>query len=196
MGSNTGRIYNWAIQRTESSRAPLWIGLLFFLELILFIPLDAILLFFCLQKRSRIPYYVLIAAIASTISGLCGYLLGHLLWDLIGPYVTDNLIAASSFDRFAGHYQDYENWAVFGGSLLPFPLKILSLSAGIFHLKLAPFLGFLFLGRALRFSLIGITMYFWGEKVKAFVDRHFNRLLLLIGAKVALGLTFFWALAN
>lgn len=196
MSANTGRVYNWAIRRTESKRSPLWIGLLFFLELILFIPLDAILLFFCLQNRAKIPYYIVIAAIASTLSGLAGYLMGHLLWDLIGPYVLNHWISASSFDRFANHYQLYENWAVIGGSLLPFPLKLLSLSAGLFHLGLAPFLGCLFLARSLRFFLVGAMVYFWGEKVKSFVDRHFNRLLLLVGAKLAIGLAFFWAIAR
>lgn len=196
MTTTNRRIYNWAIQRTESSKSHLWIGLLFLLELILFIPLDAILLFFCLQNRSKIPYYILIAALASTLSGLCGFLVGHLLWDLAGHFILNHFIAASSFERFAGHYQVYENWAIFLGSLIPFPLKILSLSAGIFHLGLPAFLSFLFLARSLRFTLIGIAMYFWGDVVKGFIDRHFNRLLVLVGAKVALGFAFFWAIAN
>jgi membrane protein YqaA with SNARE-associated domain len=196
MAPNNGRLYNWAIQRTESRRAPLWFGILFFLELVLIIPLDAILVFFCLQNRSRILMYVMIAAIASTLSGLCGYLLGHFLWDLIGPYVVPHLISASAFDHFAHHYQNYENWAVFAGAFLPIPLKILSLSAGIFQLGLAPFLGFLFFARSLRFALVGWAMYLWGEKVKLFVDRHFRGLFMIIGAKIALGFAFFYAIAQ
>jgi hypothetical protein len=35
-----------------------------------------------------------------------------------------------------------------------------------------------------------------GEKVKIFVDRHFHRLFMLIGAKVAIALLFFWILAR
>ena len=69
MAANAGRLYQWAIQRTESNRAPIWIGLIFFLELVLVIPLDAILVFFCLQKRQWIFLYVMIASVASTFSG-------------------------------------------------------------------------------------------------------------------------------
>ena len=196
MASNTGRLYNWAIQRTESRQAPLWIGLLFFLELILIIPLDAILMFFCLQNRKRIFLYVLIASIASTLSGLCGYMLGHFLWDLIGSYIVPHVISASVFEHFANHYQNYEALAVFMGSLLPIPLKILSLSAGIFHLGFAPFIAFVFLARSLRFSLVGGAMYFWGERVKAFVDRHFSGILMILGAKIAIGFAFFYAIAQ
>jgi len=196
MAANTGRIYNWAIRRTESRRSPVWIGILFFLELILFIPLDAILLFFCLQNRSKIPYYVLIATAASTLSGFCGYLIGHLLWDFVGPFMLSHLINPASFERFSSHYQSYENLAVFVGSLLPFPLKLLSFSAGVCHLTLAPFLSSLFLARGLRFLLVATLAYFWGEKVKIFVDKHFNSLLLLVGAKLALGCALIWAIAN
>ena len=196
MATSNGRFYNWAIQRTESRRAPLWVGLIFFLELILFIPLDLILMFFCLQNRNRILLYILIAALASTLSGLCGYLLGHFLWDLIGPYIVPHIISASVFEHFAQHYQNYEIWAVFFGSLLPIPLKILSLSAGIFHLGVAPFVSFVLLARLLRFSIVGGIIQLWGERVKNFVDNHFKGLLLLIGAKIAIGFAFFYAIAQ
>lgn len=196
MAANTGKVYNWAIQRTESRLAPLWIGLLFFLEIILFIPLDAILVFFCLQNRKKIGLYVLIAALASTLSGLVGYLFGHFLWDLIGPYVVPYLISQASFERFAHHYQDYESLAVFLGALLPFPLKALSLTAGIFHLGLAPFLSYLLLARTLRFAIVGGAMMLWGEKVKALVDRHFQRILFLLGAKVAMAYALFWIISR
>ena len=196
MTIKTGRLYNWALQRTESRLSPLWFGLLFFLELILFIPLDAILMFFCLQNQRRIFLYVMIASVASTISGLCGYFLGHFLWDLVGPYIVPHLISASVFKHFAAHYQNYEAWAVFAGAFLPIPLKILSLSAGIFHLGFVPFAGFVFLARFIRFSLVGGAMYFWGEKVKALVDRHFSGLLVILGAKIAIGFAFFYAIAQ
>lgn len=191
-----GRVYNWAIRRTESRRSPLWIGLLFFLELVLFIPLDVVLIFFCLQNRRNIGLYVVIATLASTLSGFCGYLLGHFLWDLVGPYIVPHLICPAAFDRFAHHYQAYENWAIFFSSLLPLPLKVISLSAGIFHLGLTAFLSYLFLARLLRFALIGGAMILWGEKVKIFVDRHFHRLLVVVGAKIAVGFGLLWAISH
>lgn len=196
MTVNAGRLYQWAIQRTESRRAPLWIALIFFLELILFIPLDALLMFFCLQNRKRIFLYVIIASVASTLSGLCGYLLGHFLWDLVGQYIVPHFISTAIFDRFAAHYQNYEVWAAFFGSLLPIPMKILSVSAGIFHLGIGPFILFVILARILRFSLVGGAVYLWRERIKNFVDHHFRGLFVLIGAKIALGFAFFYMIAQ
>ncbi len=193
---STTKLYNWAIEKASSTKAPLWLAFLFGLELFLFIPLDAVLMFFCLQRRSNIFLYIMIATLASTISGLVGYLLGHFLWDLIGGWVIPHVIASSTFERLSGHFQLYESWAVFFGALIPFPLKALSLVAGVFHLGILPFVTFLAAARLLRFSLIGGTMALWGEKVKIFVDRHFHRIFMVIGAKVAVAILFFWVLAR
>ncbi len=176
--------------------APLWIGLLFFLEIILFIPLDAILMFFCFQDRSKIPLYVAIAAIASVGSGLCGYLLGHFLWDMIASYVIPYLISAASFARIYTHFHAYEHWVVFFGGLIPFPIKVLSLGAGVFHLGVLPFCLTLFAARSLRFMLIGGAMALWGESVKQFVERNFQKIVLILGAKVALIFLCFWLLVR
>lgn len=196
MKKHSARLYHWAIEKASSTRAPFWLGLLFAMELFLFIPLDAILMFFCLQKRGNIFLYVMITTIASTLSGLVGYLFGHFLWDLIGNWVVPHLISPASFERMSGHIQHYENWAVFLGSLAPFPLKILSLVGGVFHLGILPFITCLAAARLLRFALIGSAMAFWGEKVKAFVDRHFHRIFMLLGAKIAVAFLFFWVLAR
>lgn len=190
------RLYSWAIQKATSPKAPFWIGLLFSLELVLFIPLDAILMFFCLQNKSRIFLYITIATLASLASGLVGYLLGHFLWDLIGSYVVPHCISTASFDKVSSHFQAYENWAVFFGGLIPFPLKALSLGAGVFHLGVLPFVLCLTAARALRFMLIGGAMALWGENVKVFVEKHFHRIIMVIGAKVAMIFLFLWVLAR
>lgn len=196
MKEHTARFYNWVLEKANSSKAPLWVALLFTLELFLFIPLDAVLIFFCLQDKKKTFLFVLLAAIASTVSGLIGYLIGHFLWDLLGPYIVPSLIPLSTFENLSQHLQSYESWAVFFGSLIPFPLKALSITAGAFQLGFFPFALFLFLARLLRFSLIGSAMVLWGEKVKNFVDKHFQKIFVAIGAKIAMALVLFWALAS
>lgn len=196
MKTSAMKLYNWAILKAESTRAPLWIALLFGLELFLFVPLDAILMFFCLQNPRKTFFYVAIAAAASTFSAFAGYMLGHFLWDLIGSYVVPHFVSSTLFERIAGHLQMYENGAIFLGALLPFPLKALSLVSGVFHLPLFPFICCVFAARLLRFGLTGTTVLLWGEKVKAFVDRHFHRIILLVIAKIAAVFLFFWAIAR
>lgn len=196
MKRHSTKLYNWAMEKASSKKAPLWLGLLFGLELFIVMPLDAVMMFFCLQKRSHIFLYILIATVASTLSGVIGYLFGHFLWDLVGGWVVPHLISASSFGQISGHLQQYENWAVFFGALVPFPLKVLSLACGVFNLGVGSFITYLAIARILRFALIGGAMALWGERVKAFVDKHFHSIFMVIGAKLAAAFLFFWVLAR
>lgn len=193
--STTTRLYNWATAKAASPKAPLWAGLVFFLELFLLLPLDAVMIFFCLQNSKKIFLYIIIAALASTLSGIVGYLIGHFLWDLISPYVIPHLISASFFNSMSGHLQAYTSWAVFFSALLPLPLKAFSLASGAFHLNFAGFIFGLFAARLIRFSLIGIIVLFWGQKVKIFLDKHFHNLSVLLIVKIALAALFIWLFA-
>lgn len=196
MKAHTTKLYNWAITKAESRKSSLWIGLLFFLEIALFLPLDAVLMFFCLQNRRKTFLYILLATVASTISGLIGYLLGHFLWDIIGPYVVPHLISTAAFTKISMQFQNYESLAIFFGALVPFPLKVLTLSAGVFHLGILPFITYFMCARLIRFLLIGGSMLIWGNQVKNFLDRHFHRVIMLIGAKMAAAFLFLWAVAK
>jgi membrane protein YqaA with SNARE-associated domain len=196
MKATTEKLYKWATLKATSDKSPVWIGVIFLLEIFLFVPLDAVLMFFCLQNPKKTFLYILIAAICSTISGVIGYLFGHFLWEVIGPYVVPHFIAAASFDNISNHFQAYEQWAVFFGTLVPFPIKILSLSAGVFHLGLGTFISYMVLARLLRFSLVGGAMLLWGNKVKSFLDRHFHQVLLALAAKAALIVFVLWLAAR
>lgn len=196
MKQSATKLYNWALDKANSEKAPLWLALLFASELFLFLPLDAVLMFFCLQKRSNIFLYILVATFASAISGMIGYLFGHFLWDLIENWVIPHLISTATFTHLSDQLNQYEAWAVFFGGLIPIPLKALSLVSGVFQIGLLPFATYLALARLVRFSLIGAIVAKWGEPVKEFVDRHFHRLFMLVGAKIAVFFLFFWALAR
>ena len=194
MTITTQPLYQWALRKAHSPRAPFWVALLFGFELILFIPLDAVLMFFCLQKRERTVLYVFLAAAFSVLSGIMGYLVGCFLWDLVGPYVVPYLISQSFFTKIAGHFQAHESWAVFLGALLPFPLKALSLTAGVFQLSFGSFVGYIAAARSVRFLFVGGAMFLGGERVQRFVERNFSRIMLLLGAKAALIFFTIWAL--
>ena len=196
MKKSTTRLYSWATNKASSEKASLWLGLLFCLEFFLFIPLDAVLIFFCLQRRHQIFSLVLIATLASALSGILGYGLGHFVWHLIHAWIVPYLISTASFESISQHLIAYENGAVFFAALVPFPLKAFSLVAGAFHLGFITFITYLILGRLLRFSLIGFCMALWGEKIKNFVDRHFHRLFMLLGAKIGIAFFLFWLFAR
>jgi len=190
------KIYDWAMQKAHSPHALLWLGVIFLLEIVFFLPLDALLLLFCLENTAKRFLYPIIAAFGSMLSGFIGYGIGFFVWDLIGPFTLEYLISPSFFERLIGHYQFYQHAAVFLGTFLPIPFKIVALSAGVAKLNLLSFTITVLFARLVRFLGIAAMMHFWGTKVKAFIDRHFNRLVFAVGAKIILTLSFFWALSH
>lgn len=189
------KFYAWASKKANTRFAPLWLGVIFLLELVFFLPMDAILLLFCLENPSRRYYYAMMATLASALTGITGYYLGHLAWDFLEPYVLDHWISSSMFNRITDHYQAIQNWAVFLGALLPVPYKAVTLSAGVCHLAFPPFLAAILAARWARFFLIAKAIEKWGVQIKSFVDRHFHRFMIALGIKIAFVLSFFWALS-
>jgi membrane protein YqaA with SNARE-associated domain len=190
------RVYHWACQKAYSPFAPLWLAFIFLLEMLLFLPMDALLMLFCMHNPQRRYVYALVAALSSIVIGLIGYGIGYLLWDSVGPFVTQYLISKDFFNRLVEHYNQYEHLAVFLGSFLPIPFKAVSISAGFCKLSLWGYVVALFFARALRFFIIAELMQRWGDRVKTFIDRHFGSLMVAFGAKIVLTFAFFWILGN
>lgn len=189
------KIYEWASNKARSRFAALWLGIIFFLETVFFLPMDAILLLFCMENPAHRYRYSLVATTASVASSIVGYLLGFAVWEALSPYVLDHLISTGFFERISGHYQEHQHLAVFVGSLLPIPFKAVTLSAGVCELALLPFLAAVFMARLTRFYLIAHAVSRWGIQIRAFVSRHFNSIIFAVGAKIALAITFFWMLS-
>jgi membrane protein YqaA with SNARE-associated domain len=176
--------------------APLWLAFIFFLEMFLFLPMDGLLMLFCMHNPERRFVYAAVATLSSLVIGIIGYAVGYLLWDSVGQFVTEHLISKDFFNRVVDQYNTHEYIAVFLGSFLPIPFKAITISAGFCQISLSGFLISIFFARALRFFLIAELMQRWGTQVKAFVDRHFGSLVIALGAKVVLTFGFFWILGN
>ncbi len=190
------RVYNWACQKAYSPKAPLWLAFIFLLEMFLLLPMDALLMLFCMHNPERRYIYALVATLSSIVIGLIGYGIGYLLWDSVGAFVTEYVISKDFFSRLVAHYNQYEHLAVFLGGFLPIPFKAVTISAGFCKLSLGGYVMALLFSRALRFFLIAEAMQRWGSQIKAFVDRHFGSILIAFGAKVVLTFAFFWVLGN
>lgn len=190
------KLYSWASRRVHAPFASLWLGLLFFLEIIIFLPLDGILVLYCLERPSRKYLYVLIATLASTCAAVAGYFIGIYLWETWGPFILKHLISSSFFEQLRAHYQQYESWAVFIGAFLPLPFKAVTDSAGVCQLSFVLFMIAVFLGRAFRFLGISKILDRWHEQIRGFLQQSFLKVITAVGVKLILTVVFFWVLGH
>lgn len=172
-------VYDWMGKKAHSSHGLFWLCLLFFIESSVFIiPVDPLLILFCVEHRKKSFFFATLATIASVLGGLFGYMIGSLLWDSIGLKLVTLLISQETFQVAVNRYTEYQSLAVLIGALTPIPYKAITISAGFCKLPVVPFVLYSIIGRGLRFYLIGGAIYLWGQHIKKFIDDYFNYLVV------------------
>jgi len=76
-------------------------------------------------------------------------------------------------------YQQYDAWAVAIAGFTPIPYKLFTITAGAFGINFWIFVLASAISRSARFFLVSGLLYFYGERIKYFIDRYFNLLTIL-----------------
>ena len=170
--------------KTTSPYANWWLSGLFFVEAFFFIPVDPVLMVYCIKDRNRSFFFAAIATISSVLGGIFGYLIGALFWETIGSWLVSWIVSAATFKAACDLYGKYENAAVLIAGFTPVPYKAITLSAGFCRLPIIPFVAYSLISRGARFFLIAGLLKIWGKQVKSFIDRYFNLLVLLFAVLI------------
>lgn len=121
---------------------------------------DLLLIPMAIANPQNAIYYGLVATVASVLGGLIGYAVGK-TW---GVPVIKRFIPLHYIDQMRLLADKYGVWAVYIGALLPIPYKVITLTAGMFHIRLPIFILASVIGRAKRFLLEGVLIYYFGPK--------------------------------
>lgn len=170
--------HNFGLYAQSPYGTPLLAGL-FFIEAIFFVPVDPLLLVFCLKQRHRSFFYATVATLASVAGGVAAYMIGYAVWASFGQWLAGLLFSPAQFQQAIDYYRRYQNWAVLIAGFTPVPYKLITLTAGFCKLPLVPFIICSFISRGARFYLLGGIVAMWGEKLNIYIDRFFNILVLL-----------------
>ena len=186
--------YDWTLAQASKPYALWMLGLVAFVESSVFpIPPDILLIPLVLADKRRAILAALICTAASVVGGFLGYAIGALLFDSLGAPILQFYGYLDKFDVFKGWYNDWGAWIVFMAGLTPFPYKVVTIASGATHLNLGVFAVASLLSRGLRFCAVSLLLWYFGEPIRVFIDKHFGWLsilffLLLVGGFVALKL--------
>ena len=186
------RIYDWMGSKVTSAYATTWLATLFFIEAIFFIPVDPILILYCINNRNKSLLYATVATTASVAGGVVGYIIGSTAWECIGIHLVSWLISEQTFAHALATYKQYHIAAVLIAGFTPLPYKAITLSAGFCHLPFIPFVICSFISRGARFFLVAGIISIWGAGMKIFIDRYFNQLVVLFTLLIVISV---WALS-
>ena len=181
-------IYIWTLKKAENKNAKWYLSLIAFAESSFFpIPPDILLIPMALASKARALFYAFICTFFSVLGGILGYAIGYFFYNSVGINIVEFYHLENSFDVFGNYYKEFGILIVLGAGITPFPYKFITIASGVFGLNIFLFIIISIIGRGLRFYLIAILLYFFGEKIKLIIDKYFNILtivffILLIGS--------------
>ena len=182
------RTYNWTLEKAQHKYAKWYLSLISFAESSFFpIPPDILLIPMALASKANALFYAFICTLFSVLGGILGYAIGYFFYNSVGIYIVDFYHLENSFNIFESYYKEFGILIVLGAGITPFPYKFITIASGVFGLNIFLFIIVSIIGRGLRFYLIAILLYFFGEKIKLIIDKYFNILtivffILLVGS--------------
>jgi membrane protein YqaA with SNARE-associated domain len=184
--------YDWMMRMAGHRRAPEALFAVSFAESSFFpIPPDVMLIPMVLANRSRAWVYASLCTVASVIGGIAGYAIGYLLFEYVGQPIL-------AFYGQTGRFEEVSHWFNEWGALIliakgwtPFPYKVLTILSGATHMNIIAFIAASIVARAMRFYLVAGLLYWFGDPVRAFIERRLTMIttafvVALVGGFVAI----------
>ena len=151
------------------------------------VPMDLIISGYVWGDRRHFLLYCLMAAIGSSLGGLVPFYLGR----AGGEIFLLKRIDRARYEQLRDRFERQEFFALFIPSLLPppTPWKLFVFGAGVFEMRVRDFLGAVFLGRLVRFTVEGILVIRYGPQIVTIMhdlaQKHLGALLSGIALMLA-----------
>jgi len=147
------------------------------------VPPDVLLIALCLGRPTSALWFATLCTVGSVLGGAFGYGLGRyggrpLLKRWFGPH------RIAPVERY---YERWNAWATGIGGLTPLPYKLFTIAGGVFAVRFSVFLLASLVARGLRFFTIAILIYYYGESIRSFLDRHLGWLSVAFVILLVLG---------
>jgi membrane protein YqaA with SNARE-associated domain len=174
------KLYDWVLSWAHTPYGIWALFILAFCESSFFpIPPDVLLIALCVSVPKRSFNFALISSAGSVLGGLLGYLIGYSFMSTVGMPIIDFYDLTSQFQRIQSIYKEYDAWAIAIAGFTPIPYKVFTITAGAFHINIFVFTVVSLISRAARFFIISTLIYYFGEKIQAFIEKYFNILSIV-----------------
>jgi membrane protein YqaA with SNARE-associated domain len=151
------------------------------------IPPDVLLIAIALLKPRLSFRYALICSIGSVLGGMFGYLIGFQFYELIGKKIIEFYHLQQQYDAVKIMYDKNAFVAIAIAGFTPIPYKVFTIAAGAFQVSFPTLVIASALSRPARFFLVGGLIYFFGPRVKTFIDKYFDWLTIAFVILLILG---------
>lgn len=177
-------LYARLVAFSESPRAVPALAAVAFAESSFFpVPPDVLLAPMALAQPSRAWRFALIATVFSVLGGMLGYAIGAMLYGTVGQWLV-NFYGYGA--KMAALKQTYAEWGwlvILIKGATPIPYKLVTITSGVLGYNFPLFVALSAVTRAARFFMVAGALRWFGEPVRAAMERN---LAAVIGAFAAL----------
>ena len=154
------------------------------------IPMDALLAVYVWNDKAHFWIYCLLAAGGSAIGGLVPYGLGR----AGGELFLLKRVNRERFERMRTRFENQEFLAMLIPSMLPppTPWKAFVFAAGVFEMRVAPFMLAVFCGRMVRWLALSLLVLKLGPGAVEVVEHHALTAAAVVGGLAAVGFAWWW----
>jgi membrane protein YqaA with SNARE-associated domain len=151
------------------------------------IPLDPVIAYYVAIDPRRTLGYALMASLGSALGSTVPYLIGY----KGGEALVVKKIGRQRFARMHALSEKYGDLALIIPALMPpgFPFKVFELMAGVTEMSYLHFLLSIFVGRLLRFLILGTLIIAYGPEILSFMmsafQHHRGATFAVVGGIVA-----------
>jgi membrane protein YqaA with SNARE-associated domain len=154
------------------------------------IPMDALLAVYVWNDKGHFWLYCLLAAAGSAVGGLLPYGFGR----AGGELFLLKRLNRERYERMRARFERQEFLAMMIPSMLPppTPWKAFVFAAGVFEMRVTPFMLAVFCGRMLRWLVLSILVLKLGPGAVDLVKQHGLTALAIVGGVAVAGFAWWW----
>lgn len=155
------------------------------------VPMDALIAVWVWKDRGHFWAYCLMAALGSAIGGLLPYALGR----AGGELFILKRVNRERYERMKLRFEKQEFLAMAIPSALPppTPWKAFVFAAGVFEMRVAPFMLAVFTGRLVRWLVLSLLVIKLGPEAVQVVEHHALQMLLIVGGAGIIAFAIWWS---
>jgi membrane protein YqaA with SNARE-associated domain len=167
------RLYDWVIRMAEHPKALWTLAAVSFAESSFFpIPPDVMLIPMVIAQRAKAWLIAGVCTVASVAGGFLGYAIGYFLFETAGQWLINLYGLQEAAAQFQQQFAEYGLWIILIKGLTPIPYKLITIASGAAHFDLLTFAAASVVTRGARFYLVAALLYFFGEPIRHFIEKH------------------------
>jgi membrane protein YqaA with SNARE-associated domain len=154
------------------------------------IPMDILIAGWVWNDKGHFWLYCLMGGVGSAIGGLVPYGIGR----AGGELFLLKRVNRARYDRLRDRFERQEFLAVMIPSMMPppTPWKVFVFAAGVFEMRVLPFMLAVFAGRIVRWLVLSLLVLKLGPGAVGLVQHHALTALLVVGGLAAIGFGWWW----